>query len=90
MNLFQFCAFLGFLGGAMAGVCHGKQYGPWGLLLGGVLGGMLGFLGGIVLTPIVLLFGYVMDKLERRIGPFLRVPIVLKRPRKSKEARDTK
>ncbi len=90
MNSFQLCAFVGLIGGAMAGVYHGKHYGPWGSVLGGVLGGVIGFIGGIVMTPVVLLFGHIMDRLERKIGPSLRTPIVLvrKKPGKINGAND--
>jgi len=92
MNLFQLCAFVGLIGGAMAGVCYGKHHGPWGSVLGSVLGGLIGFIGGIVMTPVVLLFGHVMDRVERRLGPSLRSHIILgsKKPEKSNRVDDTK
>jgi hypothetical protein len=92
MNLFQLGALVGLIGGAMAGVCYGKYYGPWGSILYGILGGTVGFIGGVVMTPVVLLFGHVMDRLERKIGPSLRTPIVLgrKKPDKSDGGDDTK
>ena len=84
MNLFQLCTFVGLIGGAMAGVCHGKHHGPWGSVPGGILGGVLGFIAGIVMTPFVLLLGQLMDRLDRKIGPSLRTPLVLGRKKSDK------
>ena len=92
MNLFQLCAFVGLIGGAMAGVCYGKHHGPWGSVLGGILGGVVGFIAGIVMTPFVLLLGQLMDRLDRKIGPSLRTPLVLGRKKSDKDdgGEDTK
>lgn len=70
MNLFQLAALVGLTGGAIAGVSYGEHHAPLSLALSGILGGIIGFIGGFVATPVIIVFGHTIAKIEHKLQSF--------------------